>query len=865
MDGLLKAADLSGFARVPTVSQSLAETAAMALSLRSPPRTKVALNSRFDSGSPPVRSCRNSKSMSRWDGWLAAAVLRPVLGACAMINSGDRRGVMPTYKVLGGLVFALLAIVAVALLGVKLLVHPNDYKPRIVAAVRKATGRELLLRGDITLSVFPWIALELGSASLGNPPGFEAQRSVDRSQDPSANRSGSPSEGLSGNPSGNSFGNPTGNASGNSFMSFSHASVRVKFLPLLAKRLEIGRIEVDGLELKLLRNAEGKGNWSGFGGSEAHAVAVDSAAPAPAAPVAADGGMETGTTLLGIEEIKITNARVSYQGLMLSNLNLETGSYVANGVVPVNLHLDFERGPRSHGVPEDGVAGEQRGGPPKVDTVAAAGEQGSGLPEGHEAGAVSERASRLPDGGASGKGGVQGSVDARFNFTADPAAQRYAVAALNLNSVVTLADNRRAVRFNISAPGIDVNLASQTLTAPDFGLNLAGAQVSGRLEATGILGLPALTGSVKLEPLVVREYLPRLGVAVPRARDPKAYSLVSGAADFAYAKDSLRLEKLQATLDDTQLHGALALALDTRAVNFDLAVDALDADRYLPPAEAPEPRLGPAPAPPTPGEEPPPFEPNGTLALNAVHLAPLDLANVRVTVSTNDRVTRIFPLNAVVDGGQYSGDISLDHRGAVPVLSLDEHLSGIDVGKLLAGGPAHLHLSGRGNVNLKASGRGTGTDTMVKSLSGKFDANIVDGAVEGLDLSYELARADSLLGRVDLPAAQNTRRTTFDAFKVSATIANGVAETRDLTISSAALKVTGDGSVNLPAKSVNFSLLADMHRTIGDTPLQIPLKVTGPMSDPNVMPDVEALAKGELQRKLKDIVHDKLKSLFGRP
>jgi len=47
------------------------------------------------------------------------------------------------------------------------LVNPNDYKGRIAAAVKESTGRDLVLQGDIKLSVFPWIALELGPASLG--------------------------------------------------------------------------------------------------------------------------------------------------------------------------------------------------------------------------------------------------------------------------------------------------------------------------------------------------------------------------------------------------------------------------------------------------------------------------------------------------------------------------------------------------------------------------------------------------------------------------------------------------------------------------------------------------------------------------
>jgi AsmA protein len=708
---------------------------------------------------------------------------------------------MRTYKVLGGLVVTLLALLGGALLAVKLLVDPNDYKPRIIAAVQKATGRELVLQGDITLSLFPWLALELGPASLGNPPGFEAQP----------------------------YGAPAAVPSGIPFVSFTHASVRAKLLPLLAKRLEIGRVEVAGLDLRLLRNAQGRGNWAGFGNLKTSASAAagsgETAGTGGTAGTHATAGTAgTEEKLLGIEDLKITHARISYENITLSNLSLETGSFVDNAVVPVTLHVEFERDPSTHGVPAGGAAA------------------------------------------------VQGSVDARFNFSADPGAEHYAVAALNLDSVVNLPGKPRPVRFNVSAPGIDVNLRSQTLTALAFGLDLAGALVSGSVEATGIVDSPALRGSAKLEPLLVREYLPRLGVSIPRARDPKAYSQVAGAADFAYAGDSARLEKLQATLDDTHLRGNLALNLATRALTFDLGVDSLDADRYLPPAGPAEPRDGldglvpkDGTAPPMPGEEPKPLEANGTLALTAVHLAPLDLANVRVVVSTNERVMRIFPLKAEVDGGRYSGDIALDQRGAVPVLSLDEHLSDIDVGKLLAAESGHLHLSGQGNMNLKASGRGAGADAILKTLNGRFDANVADGAVEGLDLGYELARGEALVNRKDMPGMRNSRRTTFDAFRLSAAITNGVAETHDLMISSAALKVTGQGSVDLPANSVDFSLLVDTLRILGSTPLRIPVKVTGPMSDPNVIPDIEALAKGQLKQKLEDVLKEKLKGLFGNP
>src|SRR6202042_3943128 len=102
-------------------------------------------------------------------------------------------------------------------------VNPNAYKGKIAAAVKESTGRELKLHGDIKLSVIPWVALELGPASLGNPPGF--------SDEP--------------------------------FLAFTHAKVRVRLLPLLRRQLQVARVEVEGLDLRLRRNAAGRGNWQG--------------------------------------------------------------------------------------------------------------------------------------------------------------------------------------------------------------------------------------------------------------------------------------------------------------------------------------------------------------------------------------------------------------------------------------------------------------------------------------------------------------------------------------------------------------------------------------------------------------------------
>ncbi|NNM62687.1 MAG: AsmA family protein, partial [Steroidobacteraceae bacterium] len=117
---------------------------------------------------------------------------------------------MRTVKLIAIALGALIALFAALLASVWLFVTPNDYKTQIEQLVKDETGRELALPGAIKLSVFPWIALQLGPASLGNPPGFPTVP----------------------------------------FASVKHVALRVKLLPLLLhNQLRIGRIEIDGLDL----------------------------------------------------------------------------------------------------------------------------------------------------------------------------------------------------------------------------------------------------------------------------------------------------------------------------------------------------------------------------------------------------------------------------------------------------------------------------------------------------------------------------------------------------------------------------------------------------------------------------------------
>ena len=657
---------------------------------------------------------------------------------------------MQKLKLVGLLTAAILAILFAVLIVVRLTVNPNNYKGKIVALVKESTGRDLKLTGDIKLSVFPWVALELGPATLGNPTGF----------------------------------------SNEAFLAFNHASVRVRLLPLLQKRLEVARVAIDGLDLRLAKNAQGRGNWQGSAESPAQT------------PKPADG--DAARYWEGLANVRLKTGRVSYEGITLSNIDFETGSVGAEHEIPVSLSLDANRG----------------------------------------------------------IGGEQAALHAKFHVSEDATGEQLRIAAVNLNGNVARPGEAMPVPWDVSAPDIKINLMEQTLALPAFTMSYSNARVSGAVSATKILDDLNMTGTVTLAPLVLREFVPRLGGSLPKTRDQKVLSQLSASTEFAYNAKALSLSKLQMRLDDTQLQGKLTLPMDKEgAIEFDLTADQIDLDRYRAPEGAAEPT-------PTPSEKAAksanPLNANGTFKLKAARVMRVDFSNLRVTLAAKDNLMHLNPIEAQVDGAQYAGNITIDSRGPAPVLSVDEHLTGVDMTRLLANTAQKGRVSGRATLNFKAMARGATVDACLKTLTGHLDANVENGALEGIDVAYELGVAQALIDNSATPAQNSTGHTKFEAFKTSAQITNGVAETHDLTIVSQVLKVTGQGSANLSSKAIDFKLLAAI-LTPPARSTEIPLKITGTYVDPTVRPDVEAVAKGQLKQKLQDVLKKNgLEGLFKR-
>lgn len=205
-------------------------------------------------------------------------------------------------KFLAYIIAAFVALLTITAIVLTLVFDPNDFREDIAAGVARSTGRELVIEGDLELSIFPWLAIDIGKTRLGNAPDF--------GEEP--------------------------------FASFEHAQLSVRVLPLLLRReIAVGTAAIDTLTLNLQVRGDGRSNWQDL---------VDASEAGEAGPgdaKAADGDFAA----FEIASIEIRNASINYtdaasgERIRLTGLNLTSDSIAPGKPVSLDGSFGFELQP----------------------------------------------------------------------------------------------------------------------------------------------------------------------------------------------------------------------------------------------------------------------------------------------------------------------------------------------------------------------------------------------------------------------------------------------------------------------------------------------------------------------------------------
>ncbi|HSW52619.1 MAG TPA: AsmA family protein [Sulfuricaulis sp.] len=335
-------------------------------------------------------------------------------------------------------------------------------------------------------------------------------------------------------------------------------------------------------------------------------------------------------------------------------------------------------------------------------------------------------------------------------------------------------------------------------------------------------------------------------------------------------KQSLDITNLALGVDDSRLTGTLALKnFDKPAYRFDLALDQIDLDRYLP-APATADSAKPAAATPAEPVEIPlsllrSLDLQGKLGIGKLKAMNLHSTDVTVQVGAKNGLITLGPNQAKLYGGSYAGRTALDVRGQTPLLTIDESVSAIDLAPALKDALQFDKFTGTANLGAKVTAQGLDAGRIMETLNGTASFSVQKGAVKGMDLrkmidTIKTAQRDNLLQKLTELKPQPADETHFTQLSGTARITNGVVQNDDLKVQSPDLvNVSGNGTADLPRQ------LLDYRVTVGEYPIVI----SGPFSSPKFRVDTSALLKGkveekktEVKEKLEQKLEQKLKDKF---
>ena len=689
-------------------------------------------------------------------------------------------------KLIFGLLVLLFVVIVAAVVILPLVINPNDYKPQIIEAVKQQTGRDLVIEGDIGLSVFPKVGLDLGKTSLSNAPGFEAA----------------------------------------SFAKMEAVNIQVALMPLLDQKVEMDEIVLQGLALNLQRNKQGVTNWDDLvekqEKTEKQAKTETEKAPSDKPKLES----------LAIGGVRIEDANIIWQDdqngqrYEIRSFNLISGPLTEGDPVDIELNSTFF--------------------------------------------------SKDP--------AVEGQIVLTSVIKADVDQAMYTLTdmKLTLDAKGKILPNGQA-KLTVMANPVMVNLKEQTLQVSALDVSTLGMGITGNVNGKSIMGdKPQFNGKIDIAEFNAREVIKSLGQPEPQMADSKALTKVGASFDLSATTTSASLGNLKASLDDTNITGKLAVTdFSSQAVTFDLTLDQLNLDRYMPPAGAEatggKQQAAPAASQPAPaagaGKEPELFpvetlrklNANGVARIGTLTTNNLKVTDVVVKVNANGGKVNVKP-SASLYQGKSDADVTIDASKKTPALKIGANLAGVQVEPLLKDMQGDAKLAGATNAKLNVTAAGNTESAIKKTLNGTANFSFTDGALVGVNIAKIIREGMAKLKGKSTAASNEPERTDFSSLGGSAKITNGVIDNRDFSMQSPLLRAKGAGTADLVKEQLDYEVEVAIVGTLqgqGGKELEqlkgvnIPVKVTGPFSKPSYKPDLSAVVSDQVKEKAKAQLKEK--------
>ncbi|GAB6038726.1 AsmA family protein [Fundidesulfovibrio butyratiphilus] len=670
-----------------------------------------------------------------------------------------------TWKLCGAVI-----LLCVVVLVVSPAVNPDSVRDRLSETIRDTTGLRVAFQGTIKPRFFPRLGVEMRHVALLPP--LETD--------------------------------------GPPLATLDRLDVGVRILPLLGKRIELGLIEIEGLNASLIRFADGRFNLP--------------------RPLVKDVRVEGKTLIVTTRDDTVRSIDTTCRGIRLSRSSLRFEDRVA-GVTATGSDITLATGPLGGDTPFDARL--------RFDYA-------------------------LSDPNLSGQIDFSGKIRAVFEaprFEAREIAASLSARGPGLPVEDARADlagelfydqrselvTARGIRLNMRASGkalpaqpveasagldADIHLRDRRVEARSLVLDLAGTRLGGEIDAR--LGEPAvqLRGKLSGDEFDPRALCRVLGLSLPSALPPTALTRARLDLAFEATPERARVEGKALRLDDT----TFSLTAEGRfaprpSLEAWIKADTLDLNHYQPLSEQAET----APEHAARAEKPAPLmraAPPVALSLEVgtLRAGKLLLTEVAARGRARGSGVTVESFRARLYGGHASGTLEADLGRPVPAWSAHADVRSVALAPLLVDLLGKSVLSGRLDTSGDLTAEGLEGKRMLRTLNGKTAIIIAHGAIQGLSLPVATVAGPNGLQSVPFEKAWANVRFT-----------NGVAASTDCNVVAPPNRLLVHGWVNLPARTLSLAAIA----TLGGT--TVPILASGSLDNPAVSVNTQALAKNLLE------------------
>lgn len=736
-------------------------------------------------------------------------------------------------KILLSIFAVVIVLIIIAVVAIPLFVDPNDFKPEIQAAVKDKLGRDLMIEGDLDLSIFPWIGISTGKITLSNAPGF----------------------------------------SDKPFAEIIESDVKVKLMPLFSKKVEVRRIILKGLNLNLAKNKQGVNNWDDLSQPDSKPQPETEDEPTkegvnPLAALAVGG--------IAIEQAHIVwDDQQQEQYVEISDFNFNTDELAFNQPIAIELSAN--------------IANKE----PEINESINISIQLT-VNENLEIFDIKDINLKSITTGKDIPGGKL-TANLQSDIAVDLTQQNVKISGLKLNlddvteeklaiSLISdIAVNLSNQTINTSGLNLTadrlmqnkltanlladfaVNLEQQTLSISGMKLSAGELLLTGDIKGNQIKENPSFKGAIDIAAFNLAQFMKKLEIELPEMQDAQAMNQLAVAFNLQATTDSADIQNLKIKLDDSNINGSVSVKNFTKpAVKFNIKVDALDANRYLAPEQEKPAQKVVTPATAAvagaslfPVETLRNLDANGTLAIGQLKINQLNMKGINLKLNARKGIIKTQQAIKQLYQGSYSGKSSINVQQKTPKLTLNEKLSNIQVEPLLKAMDITDRMSGMVNAFAQIQGRGNTTEAIKSSLNGNLDFSFKDSIIKGFNLQKIIDNSRALIEGKALPAENKNDQTVFSVIKGSATIKNGLLRNDDLIAQSSKVHVKGKGTANLATEALSYKVDARVLKraataTEAEKIRGVPLAVdiAGTFAEPTYQLDIQAMLKAKYQAKI---------------